>query len=126
MRHLVTTTQGNTAVLCICALLGLVGVVIVEDDSIGALMFVSITSVKAWLFTLIFVSKSTWRANEVSRGVLAVFGAYALLSSHITLSLTTGYRPAWMIDVRQLLYVAFGLAIANITLAMVRELSQSK
>lgn len=122
MKRLITTRKGNSVVLAICALIGLVAVVLIKDDNIGALMFVSVTSLEAWAFTLIFALKSTWRANAVSRAVLLVFGSYALLSAHITTSLITGYRPAWMIDIRQLLYLGFGLAIANITLAMVRNL----
>lgn len=119
---LITTRRGNNSLLAVLALISIAAVIVVKDDNIGSFAFVSISAAEAWTFSLIFGFKSTWRASEISRALLYLSTAYALLATHVTLSILTEYRPWWMTDIRQTLYASLSLAMLNIIFAMTREI----
>jgi len=119
MRH-PFTRRNNAGALAIFALIGLTAAVLVDDARTGTYIFLGVTAAQAWCFTLFYGLASTWRATAAARALFWIVLAYALLSTHLLVTVTTGFRPPWNQGVRQVLYFGLALAAMNLILTTLR------
>lgn len=114
------TRRNNAVALATFALIGLVTAVLINDSKTGTYVFLAVTAVQAWTFTLFFGLVSTWRVTAAARALFWIILAYALLSSHLLVTILADYRPAWNQGMRQLLYLGLALAAMNLILTTLR------
>lgn len=119
MRH-PFTRRNNAGAMAIFALIGLVTVLSIDNARTGTYIFLIVTTVQAWSFTLFYGFVSTWRATAAARALFWIEFAYALVSTHILITTLTGYRPDWADDLRQFLYLGLALAAMNLILTTLR------
>lgn len=119
---LITTRAGNRICVAFMVLVGLVLTVTVDDNRTATTIFLVTTVIESWVFTIVYGIWSKWRSADVARALFWLGLAYALLSTHITLSAvlrwptSTGYSS----DIRQLLYLALAASMLNILLVVRR------
>lgn len=119
MRH-PFTRRNNAGAMAIFALIGLVTVLSIDNARTGTYIFLTVTTVQAWSFTLFYGFASTWRATAAARALFWIVFAYALVTTHILITALTGYRPDWADDLRQFLYLGLALAAMNLILTTLR------
>lgn len=119
MRH-PFTRRNNAVALVTIALLGLVTVLSVDNARTGTYVFLTVTTVQAWSFTLFYGFVSTWRATAAARALFWIVLTYALVTTHVLITALTRYRPDWSDDLRQFLYLGLALAGMNLILTTLR------
>lgn len=119
---LITTRRGNRICVAVMVAVGIILTVLIEDNRTATTVFLMTTVVESWVFTIVYGIWSKWRSADVARALFWLGLAYALLSTHITLSAllrwptSTGYGS----DIRQLLYLGLAASMLNILLVVRR------
>lgn len=106
-------------ILLLMALVGVVLVVFV-DDGLAADIFLTVTTVEAWIFVLAYHFRSSWRLFAEARAVMGFALSFALLGSQIILTLWWGDDYPLRMDVRQILYLGLALGLMNMLLTLWR------
>lgn len=106
-------------ILLLMALVGVVLVVFV-DDGLAADIFLTVTTVEAWIFVLAYHFRTSWRLFPEARAVMGFAVAFALLGSQIVLTLWLGDNYPLRMDIRQVLYLGLALGLMNMMLTLWR------
>lgn len=120
----VISRRANQVVLSVMTVVGLILVWAIHDARLGTYLFLAFTAIQGWLFTGIYGTKSTWRATAASRALFWIIFTYTLVATQILVTGLLHYKPEWMDDVRQLLYMGLTLAGLNLLLTMVRLVAE--
>lgn len=123
MRH-PFTRRNNAVATAVFALIGVAAAWLVKDARVGTYIFLTVTTVQAWSFTLFYGFASTWRSTAAARALFYVVFAYALLSTDILVgywyTVSSQTRPGWLDTQRQFLYLGLALAGFNLTMTTFR------
>ncbi|MGH2360475.1 MAG: putative phage holin [bacterium] len=120
-------TRRNSAVfLAIFTLIGILTALFVRDPRSGTYVFLGVTAAEAWTFTLFYGLASTWRVTAAARALFWIVFSYALLSTHLLVTVLFHFRPTWNQSVRQFLYLGLALAGMNSILTTLRLVLDSR
>lgn len=119
---LITTKAGNRICVAFMVLVGVILTVVIDDNRTATTVFLVTTVVESWIFTIVYGIWSKWRTADVARALFWLGLSYALVSTHIVLTVffkwpaSNGYNS----DVRQILYLALAASMLNILLVVRR------
>lgn len=121
---LITTRGGNRIAAGVFTIFGIVAALLIDDQRTGTFLFLFVTALESWTFTVIFGWASAWRQSDPTRALFWIVFAYAALATHQLTTGWLGWRYWWTDDLRQLLYLGLALTGLNLTLTMLRVLRE--